>query len=432
VSKNKSLNWYKLDTSAKIYPAIESSRDPAVFRLSVSLTDKINPTFLLKALETISPRFPYYNVTLKKGLFWNYLQQNTNQLLIWPDSPSPCERIYPLLNNGYLYKIKYFNKTIALEIFHVLTDGFGAFEFLKSLIHQYLFLLNKVPLKLPGIIDILEVPKEDEYKDAFLTVLEQEKDNLPEKKRTLFGNNKIFQSSCKLLPKGDYRVITGIISITDLKKVSKKYNATITEFLAALYLEALIHLQALQIKNTKKHYDVAIQIPINMRKHYPTKCMRNFSLFVIPIINPQTVSNLGDIIAKIKAFNKSNLTKTHLLTMIDDNCSLATHKFIKHIPVDLKNLFISYINNTKGSSQFSGTISNLGNVSFPPQMVSHIKKVSFVPGPSPHEKCTCGVVGFNNNIYISFGRSTKDTFVEKYLFTQLVRMGVQVKLESTL
>jgi len=431
VSKEKSLNWYKLDTSAKIYPAIESSRDPAVFRLSVSLVDKVNHDILLKALEIISPRFPYYNVSLKKGIFWNYLQQNNNKLIIWPDSPSPCERIYPLLNNGYLYKIKYFNKTIALEIFHVLTDGFGAFEFLKCLTHQYLFLLNKVPMKLPGIIDISNTPNEDEYKDAFLTVLEQEKDNLPEKKRTLFGNNKIFQSNSKLLPKGDYRVITGIFSITDIKKLSKKYDATITEFLASLYLEALIHLQALQVKNKKKHYDVAIQIPINMRKQFPTQCMRNFSLFVIPVINPQKVSNLGDIISQIKAFTKDKLTKSHLLTMIDDNCSLATHKFIKHIPVDLKNLFISYINNTKGASQFSGTISNLGSVSFPSVMVKHITKVSFIPGPSPHEKSTCGVVGFNNNIYISFGRLTKDTFVEKYLFTQLVRMGVKVKIEST-
>ena len=114
--KNNNKNWYPLDTSAKIYPAIESLKDPAIFRISMTLTETIDDVILLKALENIRHRFPYYNVHLKKGVFWNYLQENDNDLIVWSDTPSPCGRIYPILNNGFLYKVKYYKNNIALAI----------------------------------------------------------------------------------------------------------------------------------------------------------------------------------------------------------------------------------------------------------------------------------------------------------------------------
>lgn len=140
--KQHKTKWYKLDTSAKIYPALESERNPALFRVSMSLKKDVVPQVLLEALKSIKERFPYYNVHLKKGLFWNYLEQNDNELKIWQDHPAPCEKIYTVLNNGYLYKVKYYKKKISLDIFHVLTDGYGAMEFLKTLVAQYLFFIG--------------------------------------------------------------------------------------------------------------------------------------------------------------------------------------------------------------------------------------------------------------------------------------------------
>jgi hypothetical protein len=131
------IGWYRLDTSANIYPAIESPRDPAVFRVSMRINEKVDEETLSLAAHEIKKRFPYYNVHLHKGLFWNYLEPNDNDIIIWHDTPSPCERLYRRTNNGYLYKIKYYDNNIAVEFFHVLTDGYGAMEYLKCLVHRY-------------------------------------------------------------------------------------------------------------------------------------------------------------------------------------------------------------------------------------------------------------------------------------------------------
>lgn len=431
MSKRYKPKWYKLDTSAKIYPAVESTRNPEIFRISMQLSIKIDEDILLRALKQIKKRFPYYNVHLKKGLFWYYIQQNDKELIVWPDTPSPCEKLYPVFNNGYLYRVKFFENNISVEFFHVLTDGSGAMEFLKCLVQQYLILIGKIDGNSPGIINVDERPTKEESEDAFLKAYEADKDEpVTQSKRTLFGGNKMFQIRDKLLPMGIYKVITGIVSMSDLKRVSKKFEATVTQLLASLYIEALIYLQAYQVRNKNKHKNVSVQVPVNMRKFYPYRCMRNFSLFIIPTVDPRKINHFSDIVSDVKTFMEHYLTHKHLITMIRDNCSLTKHNFIKYIPLDIKNLIIRYINNTMGASQFSGTLSNLGLVKLPDEMAAYVKSMNVVLGSSPHIKCTCGVVGYNENVYITFGRNIKDAAVERHVFRRLVKMGVKVTLKS--
>jgi NRPS condensation-like uncharacterized protein len=251
-----------------------------------------------------------------------------------------------------------------------------------------------------------------------------------DKKRTLFSSHDSFQVTGKPLITGRFKVITGVVPVDDMKRLSKEYDVTVTQLLTALYMEALIHIQANQIKDKKKHKNISVQVPVNMRKYYPYRCMRNFSLFVIPMINPRNVTKFDDIISEVKNFMNEHLNKEHLLTMIEDNCSIAKNQVVKHVPVGLKNMIIRYIDNTKGSTQFSGTISNFGIVKFPKNIQDHVEDITLFAGPSPHNKYSCGVVGYNDNIYISLGRSIKETHIESHLFKRLLQMGANVKLKS--
>ena len=419
--------WYKLDTSAKIYPAIESARDTSVFRVSMRLSKKVDPETLLQALKDIKHRFPYYNVHLHKGLFWTYLERNDNELLIWHDTPSPCERLYRRTNNGYLYKVKYHDNNIAVEFFHVLTDGYGGMEFLKCLVHRYLFLCGDVPEILPGIINIHDKPKVEESEDAFIKALESERD-IP-KQRTLFAKSVTFHAKDKLVPMNMYYVVTGVVSLEDIKKLAKQYEATITQLICALYMEAMLLLQAKQVRNKRHHKNIAIEIPVNMRRYYPIDAMRNFSLFVIPSIDPREIEKFEDIIDKVKEFMCDKLSHKHLVTMIKDNCSLASDIFIRIVPMAIKHLVIRYINNTKGKTQFSGTISNLGPINLPPQMQEHVENIQFLIGSSPQVKRSCSVSGYKDKLYISFGRSVESAYVEQHVFTRLVKSGIKVSMK---
>ena len=244
------------------------------------------------------------------------------------------------------------------------------------------------------------------------------------------GKKSYFKPNDRQISIGKYKVVTGIVPIDDLKKISKAHNATITQLIASLYLESCIHLQAVQVKNVKKHKNVSIQIPVNMRNFYPTKCMRNFSLFVIPFVDPRQIKNLDDIIGEVKKFMKEHVTKEHLITMIEDNCSIAQNFVIRHVPRFFKDYVIRFMNNTTGSTQFTGTLSNLGPVTLPDDMQEKVDYFDFILGPSSHDKCACSISSYNNKATITFGRTIKSAFIPEYIFSKLVDMGAEVEIKS--
>ncbi len=424
--------WFRLDTSATIYPALESSETTNIFRIWAELEDDIDADTVQEALDIIKPRFPYFNVHLRTGLFWHYFEQNDNPSIIWPDTPQPCERLYPIYNNGFQYLVRIYKNKLSAEFSHMLTDGGGAMEFLKALIAHYLIIKGKLKSAPEGIMNIHEEPAPEEYEDAFLKVLEIEKDNLDNspRRRNLFNTDTVFQIHDHKLPLGKYKVIIGTIPLEDLKKISKSYDCKITELLAALYVEALIHIQHDQVKDPKKHRPIGMEIPVNMRNHYPIRSMRNFSLFLVPRFDPKNIEKFEDIIAYLKPFMVENNTREFLLTMVQDNCALAKNKAIKFAPITIKDFIIRYLSNTQGHAQFSGAISNLGAIRLPKEMEEHVKDMGVLLGPTYHCLTGCGVVGFKDHIHVNFGRINKNPNVEKHVFRRLVEMGAHVNLRS--
>lgn len=425
-------SWYRLDTSAKIYPAIESPENTNVFRFSMTLDEEIDSAALLNAMNAIRRRFPYYHVRLRTGMFWHYLERNDNPLLIWPETPSPCERLYPVYNNGYLYRVRVYRNRIAVEFSHILTDGSGGMEYLKTLIAQYLLMRGKISAFPQGIFNPAERPDPAEYEDTFPHVLELEKSrlqNIP-KQRTLFQPDSVFKIRGRLLPLGNFRIITGTVPLEEIKPVAKKYGLTITQMIGALYVEALLHIQFRQVRKLRKYRSIGLEIPVNMRGFYDFPSMRNFSLFVVPRFDPREITEFEDIATIIKAYMKQHVTYEHLLSMARDNCSLGESVLIRHVPVFIKDIVIRYISQTQGHAQFSGTLSNMGSVCLPPEMEDHVSDIGFTLGPPTQTLTACAVLGFKGKLNINFGRVSKDAPVERHVFRRLVEMGVSVSLRS--
>ena len=74
--KRETLEWRKLDNSAKIFPISTGKKYSNVFRLSVVLKEKINPEILDKAVKIALEKYKSFKVRLKDGFFWNYLEHN--------------------------------------------------------------------------------------------------------------------------------------------------------------------------------------------------------------------------------------------------------------------------------------------------------------------------------------------------------------------
>ena len=106
--KSAKKKFYSLDNAGVLYTAIASSRMTTVYRMTVELSEAVEPLTLQKALEQIIHRFPYFQVTLKRGFFWYYYEPNDKEPLVVPESSYVCDPIDAYKNNWFYFVFFYF------------------------------------------------------------------------------------------------------------------------------------------------------------------------------------------------------------------------------------------------------------------------------------------------------------------------------------
>jgi hypothetical protein len=420
--KNSNTFWYALDNAAKIFPAITNSEVTSVFRLSATLTRPVNIRALFKAVRSIENRFPYYKVSMKKGFFWYYFESTDFSLPVVVDNGKPCRRVP---NRGPLLRVLASGKKVSVEFSHLLSDGGGAFEFFKTLLAFYCNILGcEIPISFK-IFRPDEKPHEEEFEDAYNRYF---KNNVPASVK----RPKAFHLPFVLKPKPRFSVLNAIIPVDDIKKEADKHMVNITIYLTSVYLYVLQEILEEMMLSGKKHLrkKLCVEVPVNLRNLYSSATMRNFSLFVMPEINRSLGHYSFEEIIKTVYHQMQLETDVKLVNKIlARNVGSERKLLIRSIPLFLKSLFLKMNYYSLGSSQYSGVITNLGYAKFPETMQSQIEYLSIVP-PPPNNliKVSCGVIGYNDNLILSFGNISDSTELEKRFFRFIVKQGMHVKM----
>jgi len=288
-------NWYKLDNAGKIYPALLSRRTTSLFRISLTLMEPVSHPLLCLALERTMPRFPYFQVSLRPGFFWYFLETNPRTPPVEGDSLYPCMG-FPLKKRGmFLFRIRIYKNRIALECSHILTDGNGAITFLNTLTSEYLRLkgVEIEPDERYGILDLNEKPDTGEFDDAFYK-------HFNKKIPGPSGGARAFHIKLPLIPPGRYNIMTGICSVDEVKKLAGDYNVSVSEFLIAQLIDSFQDFMLGDMNTSRKKMPIRMNVPVNLRTLYPSRSMRNFFLSVEPWIDPRLGHyEFGEICAKV-------------------------------------------------------------------------------------------------------------------------------------
>ncbi|MCD4769681.1 MAG: hypothetical protein K8R35_05885, partial [Bacteroidales bacterium] len=146
--------WLPLDNAAKIYPAVMNEELSSVFRISCTLTSPVKIATLSKALNRITGRFPYFSTTLRKGFFWYFLEYNNDiKPMLVGEEKRPLTAFPSRSVNHALYRVLARGSRISVEFLHILTDGGGALQFLRTLLITYFRLCGEDIPYTNGIID---------------------------------------------------------------------------------------------------------------------------------------------------------------------------------------------------------------------------------------------------------------------------------------
>ncbi|MDP2892495.1 MAG: hypothetical protein Q8O09_05095 [Bacillota bacterium] len=394
----------------------------SIYRLAVLLKEPVRPGLLQKALETTLKRIPSFALKMKTGFFWYYFEINDKRPLIQEDVINPCMRFRASQNEGYLFRIRYFKRRVALEAFHAIADGTGAMAFLKTLIAEYLKLCGYPIPATMGVLSCSETPRPEEMEDAYSKYA---------RFKMLKGRreSKAYPIKGTLEPSRSLNIITGFIPLNNILTEAKKYGVSLTEFLVGVYLIALNNVQLLE--GNRKLYPVKVSVPVNMRRFYDSGSLRNFSLFVNPGIDPNYGEySFEEVLLLVHHYMRYELTEKHLNARLAMNVKSERNPVVRIMPLFIKNYAITLAFHFIGETRFTSALSNMGAIDVPEEMKAHIERFEFLLGPSKYNKVNCTVLSYDGTLNICFSRMIEESVVEREFFTMLVKMGIPVKIES--
>ena len=423
-AKAEHRDWYKLDLSAIVYPTLQRRDFSSVYRLSVVLKEEIQPQVLQQALNLTLPRFPTYKAAIRKGLFWRYLEPNHRPgPFVQEDVKNPCQPMYFKANNRYLVRVYYFRNRIALEAHHSLGDGTGGMCVLQTLTATYLRLLGHKEIENGGfVLDINEAPDAGELEDAYMRYANAKvrPPRLEEKAYRVRGTAEPFYT---------LNIIDGIMSVSRVMEVAKKYHATITEYLNAVLLYALLQKQ--QEDGRRRLYPVKIAMPVNLRRFFPSNTLRNFITMIYPGVDPRLGEyTFEEIVLQVHNYMRYHLNEKLLRGDITTNAATQQNPLIRIVPLFLKDFVVRLFYTKVQDRNSSAGLTNMGALKVPEGMTPYIERFDIYMGQPFSRRTNCAIISFEDILTINFASSIAETDVERYFFRRLVQDGIHVRIES--
>lgn len=413
--KSAAPSWHRLDNAANVFPLISHKNFSNVFRVAVQLNFLIQVDRLETALKMTLNDFGNFNFRIRRGIFWYYFEPSKVVPLVEEEHLRPCAFIDPKGKNG-LFRVYYYKNRINLEVFHALTDGTGAVNFLKALTVNYLDLLEGGPLVIDQPLLKVQAELEDSYKKHYR--------NMPTKDQRL---PRAFRLKGDRLPINTIGIIHGHLELDAVLKVCKSKGVSLTVYIASVYLWSVYHAYV-EDKSIKKPIQMAV--PVNLRQFFDSKTNMNFfSHITLSILERNEILTFEEILEQIKVQFKNQVTKENMLKNISKDVLLRRKPYIRVLPLPLKNLFVKLIHINSVQS-YTTTMSNIGKITLPEKYHDAISHFEFVVNASAVDPMKCGICAYNNHLVLTLSSQLSENLIEKHFFRKLAEEGLVVKLES--
>ncbi len=411
-------NWYHLDNVAKVFLADHNKRDTRTMRISMTLFEEVDPELLQEALlKTVKSR-NHFQVRIRRGFFWHYVESTDVLPVVTEESERPCPVLYGKNYRGVLhYKVTYFGSRINLDMFHALADGTGALDFITAVVHNYLLL--KYPEDLKDVILSSGSDRESRSTDGFRHYYEHS-DSF-----SVTGDSKAkaYHVHGRKLPYEQLQFFEVHMNVKEVIKDSKEMGVSLTSYLGAKLMMALYKDMPVGMRKLP----VTISMPVNLRTYFPSETTRNF-------FNSVTVSHIfaGDETLKSLAVEydaklKERLKKENLAQQMFQYERIEHILFTRLVPLAIKQPVVKYFSR-KSAKTVSAVVSNMGKFDFPPEMRSKIKEISAY---CASDEIFIVAASFGDDLMLGISYPYQATGVLKNFVREFREDGREVRLAAT-
>lgn len=408
------MKKYSVDNSSILYLALIRKHHTNIFRFTVTLTEDIQPDLLQTAVDRAHKRFPTIFAGFQPG-FFQYAQVPSEQ----PPQVSPDPGLLINMTRQKIarcaYRVYYHGKDIIIEGFHALTDGYGMIASFSTLTAEYLHLRygTEIPVGYP-VFDLNEEPKMEETEDSYLKYADGKPLHMPSRYSYQLPG---CDPKC-----GSVKRETLVYPVSELLHCARRHGVSITALLSAVMAASIMELQHTQ--KDKKLRPVRIMVPIDLRRIFPSKTLRNFILYALPTMEvTEHGCGLRELALSFSRQIKAHMEKDNLGGIIAYNVKTQKMPIFKILPARVKCGLMRLAYSFFGESNSSLTMTNLGNIALPDSMVPYVESVTLTMMPRVRSPYNCGMYSYNGNFYINLCRFPENSELEE-IFSRNLRQAL--------
>lgn len=415
MKEKKQRRWRKLDNAAQAFPAATGKKDTRVFRFYCMLKEDVQEDLLQRALDQTLEKYPLFLSVLRKGLFWFYMEPRDIPALVHPESRPPCSRIYVPDQKKLLFEVTYHKNRINFEVFHGLTDGTGAMNFLKELVRNYLILAHPGEA-LPEINGGQELTQNDYEEDSFSQYYTGAKEKRAKSRPA-------FQLKGERLEQEEMEITEILLSAGEVHRKAKEYGVSVTAFLAAAFLYAIYE----EVPKSRLKRPVSLMIPVNLRNFFPSESMTNFWSWIETAHDLGENAKLEDVIKKMKDVFGKEALREEISCRMNDLVRLEKNPFLRAVPLEIKNLFL-LAGTTLGGRSVTAVYSNIGRIQMPLEYEKYIKRFGFFASTDKIQLCSCS---YGDNLVLGFTSKILDSNICRNFVSILKKEGIACHTEES-
>ena len=412
--EQKRAYWRSLDNAAKLFSAASSPKDTRVFRFYCELKEEVKEEILQEALNQTIQKYPVFLSVMRKGLFWHYLEKSELRPVVREEYKEPCSSLYVRDKKTLLFEVTYYKRRINFEVFHALTDGTGATEFLRELVKNYLYLIHEEDLE------------PVELSNQYLTVKDQEDDSFSRYYDPDFPRKKKKKIRAVQIKKGgkgyeELQINEASMSVKELLGIAREKKVSMSVLLTAAFICA-IHEEMSRMQEKKP---VILMVPVNLRKIFPSDSMLNFFGYIEPGYQfGEGKDSFEDVLEVVKLYFQENLSKEHMAGRMNELIAIEKHKILKWAPLELKNRCIR-AGAKMAEQEVTAVLSNMSVVKMPEDYAQYIEKFGVYTSTNRTELCICS---FQDTLSLGFTSRYDSTNIQRNFYRILKELGASVKV----
>lgn len=401
--------WYRLDNIGKFYSSQAGGSTQTVFRYSATLADPVDPAILQEALTKTVGLFPSFNVCLRSGMFWHYLQRSPEPPQVQPENLPICFGLH-VDAKSVLFRVSYYRDRVNFEVSHIVSDGRGSLGFFKALLYAYLqqrYDVQGVTIEYDGTDHQQSEDSFDKYYD---------RDARKAAKKTPRPWRFVGWRDPADLTFMEYHLPLGPVLAQ-----ARLWGVGLTALMAAALMVAIRD----EMPRRDRGRPLVIDVPVDLRQFYPSVTARNFFGLAFLTYVPGEGNDSLETVARamneqLKTGTAADVVKQRVNRMV----GFEKNPLLRFAPLFIKDLALEMANFV-ADRETTTTLSNLGAIRIDERLAPYVRDINVLTSAAGLKFTMCS---FKDDLSLGIVSAYSNLAVVKNLCRLFKGLGIEGRI----